>query len=299
MPQIRSPKRGVLEHRDVVGALEVRAEGDASKRVFRLSDDTVDRYNSIIAFDGWKLDGFRANPVMLFGHSYWGFPIGHWGDVEQDTKSRALYASPAVWAPTEEAQTTKALVEAGILRACSVGFDPISWTFDEKRGGVNYLEQELLEVSIVTVPGNANALAEGRAAGIEVRSILDHVERSIRMVRGVDPKRAAELEQLARLGEAPKVYSFARTVGGKREEFTAPTPDELRTLAGITTRDDEGTLCPGCQTRMPADAKFCSACGTAMKTEEKAAEPAPVEEKAFVLDVAALEAAVREATKPA
>lgn len=51
------------------------------------------------------------------------------------------------------------LVDAGILKAVSVGFTPIS--YEERKGdtyGLVYTEQELVECSLVSVPANPNAL---------------------------------------------------------------------------------------------------------------------------------------------
>src|SRR4029077_15105112 len=57
---------------------------------------------------------------------------------------------------------------AGVLRAVSVGFhankyEPLEGS---KVGGLHFLEQELVECSLVSVPANANALAVAKALGI-------------------------------------------------------------------------------------------------------------------------------------
>src|ERR1051326_24407 len=38
---------------------------------FRSSDQTLDRYQEIIAVGGWKLDNYRKNPVVQNAHNYW------------------------------------------------------------------------------------------------------------------------------------------------------------------------------------------------------------------------------------
>jgi hypothetical protein len=58
------------------------------------------------------------------------------------------------------------LVESGILRACSVGFRPINSAPIADGGGVEYLEQELLECSLVAIGANPNALLEARKLGV-------------------------------------------------------------------------------------------------------------------------------------
>src|SRR5437773_9524353 len=66
-------------------AAEVDIEGGRSV-VVTASSDEVDRDGDRIAVDGvvagrrfgdgWKLDAFRRNPVLLFGHDYHSLPIG-------------------------------------------------------------------------------------------------------------------------------------------------------------------------------------------------------------------------------
>jgi HK97 family phage prohead protease len=59
------------------------------------------------------------------------------------------------------------MLKTGFLSATSVGFIPLKYNFvddPQRRFGIDFLEQELLEFSIVTVPANAEALIEGRGA---------------------------------------------------------------------------------------------------------------------------------------
>jgi hypothetical protein len=56
------------------------------------------------------------------------------------------------------ADTVLRLLDGGFLRATSVGFRPIRQVRNTERGGTDYLQQELLEFSVVPVPANADAL---------------------------------------------------------------------------------------------------------------------------------------------
>ena len=59
------------------------------------------------------------------------------------------------------------LVEAGILKSVSVGFQPIeSRPREDKSGGVLFVKQSLVETSLVSVPSNPNALAVAKSLGI-------------------------------------------------------------------------------------------------------------------------------------
>lgn len=55
-------------------------------------------------------------------------------------------------------------IKAGIVRGVSIGFRPIEWNFMDE-GGVRFVESEIVEVSLVTVPANSGATIN------EIRSI--------------------------------------------------------------------------------------------------------------------------------
>lgn len=124
----------------------------------------MDRDRDTLAPTGWKLDNYRRNPVVLWCHDQRTPPIGRAVSIVQ--RAGQLLAR-VEFAPRELhplAGTIQDLVAAGFVKATSVGFAPIRYEIDEKRGGVNFLEQELLEFSLVGVPSNPEALATGKAA---------------------------------------------------------------------------------------------------------------------------------------
>jgi HK97 family phage prohead protease/HK97 family phage major capsid protein len=133
---------------------------------YTMSDGSIDRMGDVIEQSGWKLDNFRRNPVALFGHNA-SFPIGKWSEVViRDDKliGRLSLINPV----SDRMREIHAAVDAGVLRAVSVGFhankhQPLEGSKD---GGLHFLEQELVECSLVSVPANPNALATVRALGI-------------------------------------------------------------------------------------------------------------------------------------
>jgi HK97 family phage prohead protease len=124
-----------------------------------LSDATPDRYGDIILSDGWELGNFKRNPVALFSHDS-RFVIGKWKNIKvSDGALRGtLELAPAGTSP--RINEIRKLVDAGILKAVSVGFTPIE--FEERKDddefGRVYTKQELVECSLVAVPANPNAL---------------------------------------------------------------------------------------------------------------------------------------------
>ena len=126
------------------------------------STDDADRHGDTVALDGWQLDNYRRNPVLLWAHDYGRPPIGRASEVWRD--GHALVARME-FAPTQFAQEVEGLYRQGYQRGVSVGFRPVR--FEERRDlrtgallGIRFLEQELLEISAVPVPANGAALLQ-------------------------------------------------------------------------------------------------------------------------------------------
>ena len=126
------------------------------------STDDADRHGDTVALDGWQLDNYRRNPVLLWAHDYGRPPIGRASELWRD--GHALVARME-FAPTRFAQEVEGLYRQGYQRGVSVGFRPVR--FEERRDlrsgvllGIRFLEQELLEISAVPVPANGAALLQ-------------------------------------------------------------------------------------------------------------------------------------------
>jgi HK97 family phage prohead protease len=154
----------------------VQVGGDVRALRFTISTEAVDRERDQIAIAGWDLANFRRNAVVLWGHDATRLPIGRAFDVR--VEERALKAS-VEFIPEDMpeggafAESVYRLARGGFLAATSVGFRPIKWdyTSDKDRGaddffpGINFEEQELVELSIVTVPANPEALMDAPGPG--------------------------------------------------------------------------------------------------------------------------------------
>ena len=104
------------------------ADSGAAPVTFVLSTDEVDRHGDVVAADGWVLDAYRRNPVLLWAHDYRrpaiGRAVGLW------TEPRRLMARME-FAPTGFAQEVAALYRTGFQWGVSVGFKPLR--FEERR----------------------------------------------------------------------------------------------------------------------------------------------------------------------
>ena len=149
---------------------------DVHDREFVLSDESIDRMGDIIMSDGWNLEAFNANPICLFNHSPM-HPIGKWKGlkVEKGMLRGKLELAPEGTSPRID--EIRKLVDAGILRAVSVGFRPTEVKQRAEKGiavGYVYTKSELVETSLVSVPANPNALAVAKSLNVS-RATLDLV----------------------------------------------------------------------------------------------------------------------------
>jgi HK97 family phage prohead protease len=143
---------------------------------FVISTASVDRMGDTIAVDGWKLDNYRKNPVVLWAHDASELPIAKASNVRiEDGKLKAR----AEFVPKEisgKANAVFELIRGGFLSATSVGFAAIEYAFTEapdRKYGIDFIEQELLEFSVVPIPANAESLLEARSAGIDIEPIRE------------------------------------------------------------------------------------------------------------------------------
>jgi HK97 family phage prohead protease len=140
------------------------------------SDESVDRYGDVIRVSGWELDNYRANPVVLFGHDSRQIV----GSSEVRVKGKKLMSDITLAAPgtSPVVDMVRALIDQKLLKAVSVGFRPTkepNVIRDEKNDrvtGYEFIGQELLELSLVSVPANAAALAVAKAFPVEVQRIV-------------------------------------------------------------------------------------------------------------------------------
>ena len=124
---------------------------------FIISSDAIDRDRDVIDPTGWRLDNYRKNPVVLWQHRRDLPPIAR-AISPRVSGSRLL--SDVEFPPqgiSPLADEIHDLLAAGFLTSASVGFTPIRSIYNSERDGLDILEAELLEFSIVNIPANAEA----------------------------------------------------------------------------------------------------------------------------------------------
>jgi len=145
---------------------------DERTATFVASDETVDRYGDVVSLDGWDLANFRRNPVFLWMHSQYQ-PIGTVKKIGVEGDKLLAHVRFFDAGDSKMADDLWKLVKKRKLRAVSVGFtvksdDHIEAIRDENERvtGYRFLQQELLELSLVSVPANPNALQVARSMGL-------------------------------------------------------------------------------------------------------------------------------------
>lgn len=122
----------------------------------------VDRQMDIVEPRGLLLDNYQKNNVLLWAHDYTS-PHAVIGRAEQvEVTDHEVRILPVWREPASESDPMhiiRSLIDAGLLRALSVGFRPIEAT-DNAYGGRTFTRAELLEISLVPIPAQQSALRE-------------------------------------------------------------------------------------------------------------------------------------------
>ena len=162
---------------------------------FIISDNTTDRYGDIVNQD-WDLKNYWNNPVLLWGHdpSQIDNVLGKCLEINtQEEDDRMLTTAKFQLA---EAGTSKGvdtvfkLIQQGILRTVSVGFisHEIAQAENQKGETQNILKgNELLEVSVVPIPANPNAIVlsyeDGSLNDKDIKFMEKSLENALTLVK--------------------------------------------------------------------------------------------------------------------
>ena len=237
--------------KSVVGTQVRKMDDVENTRTITLvaSDFSKDRHDTRLSPQGWRLDNFNANPIIAYMHNAYGDSLclapnpddiigkGR-AYIEGEELMIDITFEPADINPTAEKVFRKMLF--GSLNACFVGKAGHWGEGEEARGASNetyyFDEQELLEVSIVNIPSNPNALR--RSLRESTSSALSYIYRAL------DGKyRYSEIEEMTvrhviDLVEGRQTPEPEEPTPAQVEERQEPTPgtteeeiDKLLTLA--------------------------------------------------------------------
>lgn len=162
--ELEAEFRAWVETADVKDVVEAtKAAGDTGEFEIVITTENLDRYQEVIKLDGWELEHYMKNPVVLWGHDHHQLPIGITTSIEN--KDGKLVAR-GKFAPHAAAQEIRQLYDMGVLRAASVGF------IEKEREGNLITKAELIEWSIVSVPANPYCLSTLIKSGVSINEMV-------------------------------------------------------------------------------------------------------------------------------
>jgi len=153
-----------------------------------VSDESYNSYNIRVMTSGGDFSRFENNPIMLFNHIRYSdkdgiLPPGTWEGLRTDGDK--LYATP-VFDDAEDdfAMKLKGKYERGVIRSASLGINPVNVQEDtpDQHGRKRFTvtEWQLMEISVVDIPSNANAVAfyDENDQPIELNAVINMAANS-------------------------------------------------------------------------------------------------------------------------
>lgn len=189
----------------IIRALVKEVKDDGSITGAIASTSSVDRDGDILVPGGWQLDNYRKNPILLWSHDPYSLPIGKVTDIKIDNDNLVFDAQFAV-KENDFAAKVANLIKGGFLNAFSVGYIPQGQDEQGRTTGM-----ELLEISVVNVPANQEALVSHEYR--QFKSYLKTVEQ--KDMAGMEQDMASMDEHMAGMADAMKAM---REAMGKQDE---------------------------------------------------------------------------------
>ncbi|MHC1788528.1 HK97 family phage prohead protease [Solidesulfovibrio sp.] len=227
-----APKAGQNVHKGY--SFQTKGMDVAARTVsFVASTEAIDRMGDSITLAGWRLDRFKQNPVILFGHDSRDLPIGKAISVGIEGNALVVTVQFASAEANPMAENVFRLIQEGCLNAVSVGFIPIRWEFVEDvengRCGFDILEAELLEISVVPIPAHPDALVQAGMKGLDASPMLAWMREQ---AGGAGPKspdldaKAANVDADTAKGDTPEELPDDDAKGGEAPVDDTPEDED-------------------------------------------------------------------------
>ena len=118
-----------------------------------LSDESLNDRGFRVMNNSIKWDRYLKNPVLVEHHMSWAPPIGRIEDIKLENDA---WTGVLVFASTEKGKMYEKLYNEGCIRAVSIGGN--AQIVENEKGERKTASFEVFEVSLVTIPSNANAI---------------------------------------------------------------------------------------------------------------------------------------------
>lgn len=234
--------KGVIQT-DTKGSAPSSFDKAAGTIRMTMSTEQEDRDKDIVRQEGMDLTEFLKNPAAPFAHRSSDFPCGQWKDVAPVLGEAVKRHEGTLVATKGDPVGDRLLIhiEAGSVRACSIGFRPKTIRRREQEAesyaypGYEILSAELYECSPCLIPANPGALAKSAEAhGILPAEFLAEILDTWKSVDGLlVPRKAFEEERAKHV--VGKTFSF----GGRT--FKA-TDNGLSVIVSAEKHEESGLL---------------------------------------------------------
>ena len=172
---------------------------------FVICDNTLNRYRWRLLVEGIDLEGFLKNPVACVQHDTWRMPVGRWENVRVENGE---LRGTCVFDPNdEEAVKLYWKYRDGYMNAVSLHIRPLEESDDasvlvEGQKYPTVTKSELIEVSLVTVPGQKNAVKLMNDDGSDYKLGVLNPETAAGMLAGKqnDKKMSKETDKPEKTG---------------------------------------------------------------------------------------------------
>lgn len=243
----------------VLKAQKVLEKGKFDKEAgtmrFCMSAEVEDRDRDIVVQAGLETTEFEKNPVAPWAHRSGNTPIGQWADIEKLLTGRPKRTEGTLKLTLGDPQADLIALhmDAGSIRACSIGFMPIDIERrevpEDKKDSYYYPgyiihSAELYECSPCSIPANPAALAKAAAEGdVLSREIIEQVLDTWDIKDGlIIPRKAFEDAHRTATGEKTIVTISAKRFQVNLDEKGAPVitpmqPTPAETFAEELERD--------------------------------------------------------------
>lgn len=183
-----------MELKKAFSLMEVREVGEESRTITGIATTPkVDSYGDIVEPEGVQYRG----PVNLFLYHDRTLPVGN---VAFGKATKAGIPFTATIPDVKEDGTVRERVNEAwhslkykLIQAVSIGFKPLEYTYLEDSGGIRFTAWEMLELSLVGVPANPDAVIQTvKSAGLtdalvrEIRELDNSCRRGIPIVSARD-----------------------------------------------------------------------------------------------------------------
>lgn len=224
-----------MKHQHAVSLLVVKAVNEDTREITGIATTpTPDRYGDVVMPEGAE---FQLPIPLLWQHDHQS-PIGEVSSAKVTTEGIEIKATLAkadapsqLSARLEEAWQS---IRLGLVKGLSIGFRPIEYAYIDE-GGIRFIRWEWYELSVVTVPANAEGTintVKSIDEKLRAASGQNQPESTTEKTAGATAKKITPIKgKQMNIAEQIKSFETKRaTLDAEREAVMAKSFEEGRTL---------------------------------------------------------------------